>query len=176
MRAGQHPDSKPKSQTGLLGTSNDWQLRVDLGKQLRFPDIVETTVRPDNVLVSAILKKVVILELTLPWKELMEKASKSKKEKYAELLEECHGQRWHALCLPMPRRGRGALQECLYAGPTASWATFWCAKDNSSAELQRLQKKLQDGCGSGGTSHGLMLLGQRLGIGHSQSGHQDEGV
>lgn len=51
IRVGEHPPFRLKAQTCLLGTGNDWQLRVDLGKQLRFPEnIAETSLIPDNVL------------------------------------------------------------------------------------------------------------------------------
>ncbi|KAK0142290.1 hypothetical protein N1851_020024 [Merluccius polli] len=38
------------SSSGLLSTAQDWELKVDLGMQLKFPNVAVTTLRPDLVL------------------------------------------------------------------------------------------------------------------------------
>ena len=87
IRAGEKPKPKPRGAAGLLGTAPDWQMKADLGKQLRFPGhIVETTLRPDIVLFSDSTKQVVLLELIVPWEERMEEANERKD---ANLVEEC---------------------------------------------------------------------------------------
>lgn len=54
VRAGEQPQVRPRSPAGVLTSAANWELQVDLGRQLRFPDqIVATTLRPDLVLVSA---------------------------------------------------------------------------------------------------------------------------
>lgn len=108
VKAGEKLSSRPKLRSGLLGTANDWQLSVDLGKQLRFPrDIAETNLRPDIVLSSAMSRQVIMLELTVPWEERIDEANERKKEKYAELVEECRSRGWRAQCLPIEVGGRG---------------------------------------------------------------------
>lgn len=108
IRAGEKPPPLAKTQTGLLGTAKDWQLRVDLCKQLRFPEnIVDTRLRPDIVLYSESSKRVFMLELTVPWEERMEEASNRKKEKYAELVVDCRSRGWRAQCLPIEVGSRG---------------------------------------------------------------------
>lgn len=108
VKAGEKPPPQPKAQTGLLGTAKDWQLRVDLGKQLKFPEsILKTSLRPDIVLQSESSKQVIMLELTVPWEERMEEASGRKREKYAELVEDCRNRGWRARCLPIEVGGRG---------------------------------------------------------------------
>lgn len=53
VRAGERPPPRPKAQPDLLGTAKDWQLKVDLGKLLKFPEnIVEIRLRSDIALVS----------------------------------------------------------------------------------------------------------------------------
>ena len=47
--------------------ARDWGLRVDLEKKLVFPPIVETTQRPDILLISEQTKKLVVIELRVPW-------------------------------------------------------------------------------------------------------------
>lgn len=55
---------------------------VDLGRHLRFPDIIAvTTLRPDMVLMSGASKQVVLLELTVPWEDQMEEARGTEKGK-----------------------------------------------------------------------------------------------
>ncbi|XP_075313231.1 uncharacterized protein LOC142373743 [Odontesthes bonariensis] len=108
VKAGEKPPPQPKAQAGILGTARDWQLRVDLGKQLKFPEnIIETRLRPDIVLQSESSKQVIMLELTVPWEERMEEASGRKREKYAELVEDCRNRGWRARCLPIEIGGRG---------------------------------------------------------------------
>lgn len=45
--------------------------------------------RTDIILVSEAKKQLIFQELTVPWKERMEKAQERKREKYQELVEEC---------------------------------------------------------------------------------------
>ncbi|KAK0136520.1 hypothetical protein N1851_027361 [Merluccius polli] len=42
LKAGEKPRARPQLTTGLLHTASDWQLQVDLGKQLRFPQHIAT--------------------------------------------------------------------------------------------------------------------------------------
>ena len=73
----------------------DWTLLVDLKRQLRFPkDIVPTNLRPDIVIFSKESKVCVIMELTDPWEERIEKAHERKLRKYAELVETCKHNGW----------------------------------------------------------------------------------
>lgn len=58
-----------------LWSAPDWELWVDLGMQLKFPDFATpTSLKPDMVLTSASSKQVLLLELTVPWEDRMEKA------------------------------------------------------------------------------------------------------
>lgn len=67
---------------GLLASALHWQLKVDLGKQLKFPQhIVRTSVRPAMVLTSDSSKHVVIMGLTIPWKDSLEEVHGCKKNK-----------------------------------------------------------------------------------------------
>ena len=62
--------------TGVLATVNDWDLQVDLRKRLIFPsEIAISNLRPDALLVSRKTKQLVLVELTVPCEERMEKTS-----------------------------------------------------------------------------------------------------
>ncbi len=70
IRVGQKAQHhQPNSTGGLLTTARDWQLQVDLGRQLKFPANITTTLCPDMVLTSESTKQVVILEVTFPWED-----------------------------------------------------------------------------------------------------------
>ncbi|KAI2654633.1 hypothetical protein H4Q32_011403 [Labeo rohita] len=102
VRAGEKPQSQPKVPGDLLSTAGNWQLKVDLGRQLKFPDhITSTTLRPDMVLTSESTKQVVLLELTVPWEDRIEEAFERKKAKYLELVEDCRRKGWRARCEPI---------------------------------------------------------------------------
>jgi len=50
--------------------AQDWELKVDLGKQLKFPEnAAATTLRLDMVLISEVSKQIILLELTVTWDE-----------------------------------------------------------------------------------------------------------
>ncbi|KAL4001244.1 hypothetical protein ACER0C_006543 [Sarotherodon galilaeus] len=91
IKAGVKPAAPVRNTSpGLLATVHDWELRVDLAKQLKFPEAVaKTTLRPDIVVTSVVSKQVILLELTVPWEEHMEETHERKRAKYSELVEEC---------------------------------------------------------------------------------------
>ncbi len=67
VKAGEQPRSQIPPVASLLSSAPDWEMRVDLGKQLKFLDFVTSTcLRPDVVLTSASSKHFLLLELTVP--------------------------------------------------------------------------------------------------------------
>ena len=69
---------------GLLATSNDWQMSVDVRGQITFPHhIAITNLRPDIVIWSQGKTTVVLIELTVPY-ERTEEAHERKRLKYQE--------------------------------------------------------------------------------------------
>lgn len=57
VRAGEQPTPDKGTPAAILTTARDWQLLVDLERQLKFPShIAATTLRPDIVLVSEFTK------------------------------------------------------------------------------------------------------------------------
>ncbi|XP_035990671.1 uncharacterized protein LOC118562404 [Fundulus heteroclitus] len=108
VRAGEKPRANQRATIGLLYTASDWQLQVDLGKQLRFPQhIATTTLRPDMIMTSQSSKHLIILELTVPWEENIEEANERKRAKYQELVEECRGAGWKTFYEPIEVGCRG---------------------------------------------------------------------
>ena len=108
----------PKQQTnspgGLLATARDWDLQVDLGKQLKFPErIYATTLRPDMVLTSELTRQVVLVELTVPWEDRFEEANSRKWAKYEELAAECRKNGWKTRNEPVEVGCRGFVGRSL---------------------------------------------------------------
>ena len=94
-------------QPSILDSTNDWELTADIGKQLQFPEVVHTTLRPDIVLSSKKTKKIVIIELTVPWEERCSQANERKKAKYEELVQQCREAGWQAWNYPIEVGCRG---------------------------------------------------------------------
>ncbi|KAK7913726.1 hypothetical protein WMY93_013937 [Mugilogobius chulae] len=108
VRAGEKPHQRREKGGALLASARDWQLKVDLGKQLKFPEsIAETTLRPDMVLLSETTRQVLLLELTVPWEDRIEEAFERKRAKYRELVNQCRSQGWQARCNPIEVGCRG---------------------------------------------------------------------
>ncbi|XP_036071215.1 uncharacterized protein LOC112142521 [Oryzias melastigma] len=115
VRAGEKPPPAARAtHSGLLTTAQDWELKVDLGKQLKFPEtITSTTLRPDMLLISEATKQVVLLELTVPWEDRIDEANERKRAKYADLVEECRHNGWKARCEPIEVGCRGFIGQSL---------------------------------------------------------------
>ena len=65
-------------------------MTTDLDKQLKFPSIItQTSLRPDILIYSTSLKRVVWLELTCPSEERIEESHFLKLDKYTPLAAEC---------------------------------------------------------------------------------------
>ncbi|XP_062272394.1 LOW QUALITY PROTEIN: uncharacterized protein LOC133978067 [Scomber scombrus] len=102
VKAGEKPNARPQTTTGLLHTASDWQLQVDLGKQLKFPaHIAATSLRPDMIITSEASRHLIMLELTVPWEERIEEANERKRAKYQELVEDCRGRGWRTFYEPI---------------------------------------------------------------------------
>ena len=89
VKAGTPLRRKKTKKVGLLDMANDWVLNVDLrDKQQAFPpEILVTKDRPDIVMYSREKKIVIILELTSPSEENIEKWRATKMTKYQLLAE-----------------------------------------------------------------------------------------
>lgn len=100
---------------GVLASANDWEMRADLKKQLKFPEeIALTSLRPDIVLWSRGTKQVVLIELTVPWEDRMEEAHERKLKKYQGLILESQQKGWKAWNLPVEVGCRGFAGQSLW--------------------------------------------------------------
>ena len=99
--------------SSILGGTTGWNMEVDLGKRLVFPDVVQTTLRPDIVLWSKAGKKLIVIELTVPWETRCEEAYERKKAKYTELLDLCKEKGWRTWLFPVEVGARGFCSQSL---------------------------------------------------------------
>lgn len=71
-------------------------MRCDLDSQLVMPQqIALTRLRPDLVLWSEKCKKVLLIELTVPWEENIAFAHERKLKRYDELATQCNDRGWN---------------------------------------------------------------------------------
>ena len=70
----------------MLKDARDWKLQVDLpGSHLCFPEHIAATLqRPDIILTSNALKRLIIIELTVPSEHRVEVSSELKRVKYED--------------------------------------------------------------------------------------------
>ena len=111
-------------------------MEVDLGKRLVFPDVVQTTLRPDVVLWSETGKKLIVIELTVPWETRCEEAYERKKAKNSELLDICKQRDWRTWLFPVEVGGRGFCSQSVCRLMTTVGAT---GRDRRGA-IQRLSQ------------------------------------
>ena len=101
--------SKPQGQK-FLAAARDWKMAADLKEALHFPlHIVHTQERPDIVIWSDTVKRVIIVELTVPWEENMEEAFERKKLRYENLRMECEDKGWACQVMPIEVGCRGFI-------------------------------------------------------------------
>ena len=62
---------------------------VDLRRKQVFPDVLHPNLRPDIGIWSTHSRNVILIELTVPWKEACEEAYGRKSVMYTELVEAC---------------------------------------------------------------------------------------
>ena len=82
---------------------------MDVGEKLVFPNILQTTLRPDIVIWSQEIKCLAMVELTVPSESRCGKAYERKAEKYAELQEQCREKGWRTWLHPVEIGARGFL-------------------------------------------------------------------
>lgn len=107
VKEGCKPKGTKTYRNSLLEKAKSWDLKVDLGCKLKFPPVVDTLLRPDAILWSMDDKKIIMIELTVPWEENCEEAHERKMYKYTELLQTCKDRGWQAWLYPVEVGCRG---------------------------------------------------------------------
>ena len=114
VKSGQPAPKSTSARTSVLDESDNWEMSVDLGKKLVFPNIVQTTLRPDIVIWSTRDKRLMMIELTVPWESRCDEAYERKRAKYAELQNQCIERGWRTWLLPVEVGARGFPAQSLW--------------------------------------------------------------
>lgn len=107
IREGEKPPAPKRRKKSLLQAAQSWEMRVDLGRKLVFPQVVQTSLRPDMVLWSEEARKIILIELTVPWEDGCEEAYERKATKYQDLVEQCRAKGWQTWLFPVEVGCRG---------------------------------------------------------------------
>jgi len=119
VREGGKPPTTVTTRTNLLQKAQSWEMKVDLGGRLQFPQFVQTTLRPDVILWSDEGKKIILIELTVPWEEGCEQAFERKSAKYQNILHDCREKGWQAWLFPVEVGCRGFPAQSVWRMLTA---------------------------------------------------------
>ena len=86
----------------------------DLGQQLKFPsEIADTRLRPDLIIYSTAIKRVIWWELTCPSEERISDSHEIKLDRYANLQVDCQSNGWSCYNLAVEVGARGFVAESL---------------------------------------------------------------
>ena len=113
-KEGQTVKKKPLTTPSILDEGEQLEMLVDLKKKVVFPNIVQTTLRPDIVIWSEKNKRLAMIELTVPWESRCEEAFERKTAKYADLLAQCRALGWHSWLFPVEVGARGFPAKSLW--------------------------------------------------------------
>ena len=136
VKAGEKKAStQMRSLASYLDGARDWELLVDLDGRLEVPRyIVDTSVRPDMLLISGSKKKLGIIELTVPSEERIEVSGERKKDKYTSLQEQAKARGWNVTMWAVEVGCKGF--------PAASLGAFLKDLGIAGGERNRHQKKI----------------------------------
>ena len=81
--------------------------------------IVKTPMRPDITLVSESTNPLIIVELTVPWKDCLQEGYERKRAKYEGLVNDCQNQGCKARSMPIEVGSKGFARQSLYRSCSA---------------------------------------------------------
>lgn len=115
----EQPTQQPRAAADLPSIAQDWQLMVDLGKQLKFTvHIGATSLWPDIFVLLEVSKQLFLIALMVLWEDHIVEAFQRKIAKYHGVLEECWRQGWWSHCYPIEVGCRGFTGHSLYRAYT----------------------------------------------------------
>jgi len=120
VKKGEKARPRKVSKASIFGAGDDWVVNCDLASRLVVPiDLADTTKRPDIVMISRRIRRVILCELTCPWEENAEWAHERKLEKYEELKNEIESNGWAVSVYAVEVCGRGFASRSLRGYLTA---------------------------------------------------------
>ena len=99
----------------ILDGCDDWEMSADLPDWEQYPPVIrETRQRPDIVFHSPTGRRIVMIELTVPYESRIEDAFVYKKEKYKDLAQELHRSGYDAEIWPVEIGATGFVATSAY--------------------------------------------------------------
>ena len=88
-----------------MADAGDWEIMADnpdIDEKAVFPEeITQMPLRPDIVLWTPHMRRLIIIELTVPWEDHLQEANERKREKYQDLVMECEEKGWKVELWPV---------------------------------------------------------------------------
>ena len=110
VKSGTPPPKRSTNKSGIWYSTNDWKVVTDCNKQYVFPiQIALTALHPDILIYSPSLRHVIIIELTRPCKENMERWHSVKFNKYESLIHAIKENCWAVDLFAVEVAARGYL-------------------------------------------------------------------
>jgi hypothetical protein len=109
-------EKKKSEYKGVLAQAKDWEITIDLNNNYEFPfHVAETSLRPDIVIWSDLIKSIIFIELTVSMEERTAEAQKLKLSKYQDLASACSNQGYTAKSLTIEVGSRGWVAPSVYS-------------------------------------------------------------
>ena len=114
VKAGKPPLKAKTNPKGILHLTSDWEMISDIDPNYIFPfHIALTELRPDVVIFSNSLRRVILLELTCPCEENMSSWHATKLSKYGSLIEIIRNNNWSVDLFAVEVGARGFASKSL---------------------------------------------------------------
>ena len=106
---------------GILTAAKDWIVIADLGRRLKFPDVVQvrTLLRTDLLIYSMSIKRIIWWEQTCPSEERIEVSHELKITCYDDLRKACETAGWSCYNMAIEVGARGFVAESLQKAATS---------------------------------------------------------
>ena len=95
-------------------------MMIDLEKKLIFSEVVYTYLRPDIMIWPQYPRRIILVELTVPWDDRTEEAYEHL-SKYQDRTVDCHRMGWLMTVFPVEIRCRGFPAQSLWRMIRAVW-------------------------------------------------------
>ena len=137
LRVRQH-QRRPLLSTDTLRCASDWQFLFDVdgGYNVFLIEVVASAQRPDIVIYCLSLRKVLLIELSVPLEDRVAAAHTTKTTRYASLLSACQSNGFAVFHFPVEVGSRGVWPAlCLIASASLAFHLPWQEKREMSAVL-----------------------------------------
>ena len=99
----------------ILENINDWKVAADVERMRHYPQVlVESGKRPEVVLSSSKADTFVLVELTVPWEDMMGRSNSLKEDRYMDLTMDLKQKGYKVWCFAFEFGARGMVSRSTY--------------------------------------------------------------